>query len=87
MPNSISVIGATALVLTGALLAGGAHAADLDPPYDGSSSYPEDKVEFGSGWYIRGDLGASQLPKITNTNAVLNACADGIDRARQPRRV
>lgn len=44
------------------------HAADLDVPYVGSQSFPEDKVEFGTGWYIRGDLGATRLPSVSNTS-------------------
>ena len=58
------------LILAGLLacLAGAAvpaRAADLDAPYLGSQQFPEDKVEFGSGWYIRGDLGATRLPSVT----------------------
>ncbi len=71
MPNRLSLLGIVSLALASA--AAPAHAADLDSPYFAPQSYPEDKVEFGSGWYIRGDIGATQLPKITNTSAPLYA--------------
>lgn len=79
MPNSVSLIGTAALVLTGALLVGRAQAADLDPPYGGASSYSEDRVEFGSGWYIRGDLGATNTEKlgISDVPAFRTVNADG----------
>jgi opacity protein-like surface antigen len=62
MSNRILFSGAFAagLALT-ALAPGAAHGADLGTPYYGS---PDDKVEFGSGWYIRGDLGGTQQQKI-----------------------
>ncbi len=49
-----------------ALVAGStlARAADLDTPYVGSQQFPDDKVEFGSGWYIRGDMGVTHNQKI-----------------------
>ena len=48
-----------------------ARAADLDTPYIGSQQFPEDKVEFGSGWYIRGDLGATRLPSVSTSGGPL----------------
>ncbi|WP_158811474.1 outer membrane protein [Beijerinckia sp. L45] len=51
-------------LLSPALAPSLARAADLDAPYIGSQQFPEDKVEFGSGWYIRGDLGATRLPSM-----------------------
>ena len=39
-----------------------AHAADLD--YNYGEPPPETKVEFGSGWYVRGDIGATFLPTM-----------------------
>ena len=71
MSNRFLLLGAASLALIGSALAAPARAADLDLPYLGTQSYPEDKVEFGSGWYIRGDIGGTQLPKITNTSAPL----------------
>ena len=59
------VLGALTLcLLSPALMPSAAQAADLDAPYVGSQQFPEDKVEFGSGWYIRGDMAATRLPKI-----------------------
>lgn len=78
MPNRLSLSDTVALAVVVATLAGlipsgAARAADLDPPYLGSQAYPEDKVEFGSGWYIRGDLGATRLPEIrTGSSALLS---------------
>ena len=45
-----------------------ARAADLDPGYAEIPALQEAKVEFGSGWYIRGDLGATRLPSMTLNN-------------------
>lgn len=59
-------------VLSGSLVAGSlvspvAHAADLDPaleiPTEDVSVMPVSNVVFGSGWYVRGDLGGAQLYK------------------------
>ncbi|MDR3462163.1 MAG: outer membrane beta-barrel protein [Beijerinckiaceae bacterium] len=72
MSNRILFSGvfAAALALT-VLATGAARGADLGAPYYNG---PEDKVEFGSGWYIRGDLGVTRTPSIsTNTPATPTA--------------
>ena len=49
-----------AAILAGAPLPpSAAHAADLD--YNYGEPPPETKVQFGSGWYIRGDIAATRL--------------------------
>jgi opacity protein-like surface antigen len=59
--------------LVGPLAAlGTAQAADLDGFYgDAPPPEQETKVEFGSGWYIRGDIGATRLPSIKTINPSL----------------
>ena len=53
----------TALSLAALLLpCVSAQAADLD--YGFADPAPETKVVFGSGWYIRGDIGAVRLPSM-----------------------
>lgn len=62
---SLGLLAATALV---ALLAP-AFAADLDDNY-GYAEAPQEvpvaetKVEFGTGWYVRGDIGVTTLPSL-----------------------
>jgi opacity protein-like surface antigen len=51
--------------LGAAVMPGPAFAADLDPPFLGSQQDPPDRVDFGTGWYIRGDLGATRLPSVS----------------------
>ena len=52
-------------------------AADLDPGYAEIPALQETKVEFGSGWYIRGDVGATRLPALqANTPSVLPTSTD-----------
>lgn len=61
---------ATGLAATGLVaLAPAARAADLDYGYGDAPPPPvaEEKVEFGSGWYIRGDIGATKLPSLQLT--------------------
>ena len=54
-----------------------AHAADLDPGYAEIPALQEAKVEFGSGWYIRGDIGVTRLPALqSNTPSVLPTSAN-----------
>ena len=48
-----------------------ASAADLDGYAGGPEDMPEQKVEFGSGWYIRGDIGANRLPNIQTPTPAL----------------
>ena len=36
------------------------HAADLDPSYGIIPPSQEERVEFGSGWYVRGDIGLNR---------------------------
>ena len=49
-----------------------AHAADLDYGFGDSPLAPpplaETKVEFGTGWYVRGDIAATDLPTVTPVN-------------------
>ena len=42
-----------------------ASAADLDPGYAQIPLPQEEKVEFGSGWYVRGDLGVTRGQSAT----------------------
>ena len=42
-----------------------ARAADLDPGYADIPALQDTKVEFGTGWYIRGDIGVTRLPAAT----------------------
>ena len=53
-----------AAMMLGAAPAG--YAADLDYGF-GSAPPPitESKVEFGSGWYVRGDIGATAIPAVS----------------------
>ena len=49
-----------------------ARAADLDENYgyaDAPQEVPvaQSKVEFGTGWYVRGDLGVTRLPRLSET--------------------
>lgn len=61
-PRRTHTSGFLAFSLVGALLwAPGARAADLDPGYaDVPPPIPQQVVSFGSGWYIRGDLGGGR---------------------------
>ncbi|MFD0915278.1 outer membrane protein [Pseudahrensia aquimaris] len=52
--GSVKALG-LALCMAGAVIANPAMAADLDPPVFEQTEVTE--VEFGSGWYIRGDIG------------------------------
>ncbi len=71
MSNPVQLLGALVLTLAG-VAACPARAADLDTPYLGSQQpLPEDKVEFGSGWYIRGDLGATRSPRVSTGGGTL----------------
>ena len=73
MPLRPSTLG----LLTAALLAplATARAADLDENYGyaeapqdvPAAQIPETKVEFGTGWYVRGDLAVTSLPKVSAT--------------------
>ena len=64
---SFPLLAAVALVGTALPLAP-AHAADLDYNYgDAPPPVAETKVEFGSGWYVRGDIGATRLPNVSST--------------------
>ena len=51
---------------------GAAMAADLDPaledPVEVMPTLPLSNVVFGSGWYVRGDFGGTQLLQVTPTN-------------------
>ena len=66
MPLRPTILGLlAAALLTPAL----AQAADLDENYGYADApqevpVPQTKVEFGTGWYVRGDLGATRLPTL-----------------------
>jgi opacity protein-like surface antigen len=66
----------TLSLMSAALMPSAARAADLDTPYLGSQQFPEDKVEFGSGWYIRGDLGATRLPSMRVSSPAVPTATD-----------
>ena len=56
---------------------GHVRAADLDPGYAEIPPLQETRVEFGSGWYIRGDIGATQVSALqANTPSVLPTASD-----------
>ena len=51
------------------VIAGPTSAADLDPALvDAPQVLPQSNVVFGSGWYVRGDIGATEMPKINVTS-------------------
>lgn len=72
------LLAATALMIPLAF----AQAADLDdysyadtPQEVPVAVLPQTKVEFGTGWYVRGDIAATSIPKVgatTPTNGVSN---------------
>lgn len=72
-----TVFGAAVLAATcGAGLGTAARAADMAPLYAPTTSYaePEQPLEFGSGWYLRGDGGFSEedRPKLNATTNTFN---------------
>lgn len=61
--TSLGLLAAATLI--GSLaLAQPTFAADLDAGYGEPAPVAEEKVEFGSGWYIRGDIAATQIYEI-----------------------
>jgi opacity protein-like surface antigen len=60
-----------------------ASAADLDGFFNGGTpdDIPEQKVTFGTGWYIRGDLGVNRLPSLQTTTPRLPTADDQIPPA------
>ncbi len=56
------------LVATASTASTTLRAADLDPGYAEIPALQETKVEFGSGWYIRGDLAATRILHATSSN-------------------
>ena len=69
MRLSLSHKALLAAALVGTLPVARGAAADLDYGY--ASAPPpiaESKVEFGSGWYVRGDIGATRLPGMDLTD-------------------
>ena len=54
------LIGLSAAALTTGAMAPGAQAADLLAPAPMAAPAPEPLVEWGSGWYLRGDIGPYQ---------------------------
>ena len=78
-PLTLGLLAAAALLAPPAT----ARAADLDENYGYAeapqevpvASIPQTKVEFGTGWYVRGDLAATSIPKVgasTPTNESIN---------------
>lgn len=63
-PSLLGLLAATALIVPSI-----ARAADLDDSFSYAEApeqvpVAETKVEFGTGWYVRGDVGATRLPTI-----------------------
>lgn len=59
------ISGFLAASMSAPLAVGAARAADLDYGYGAAPPPPdEEKVEFGSGWYVRGDIAAVKLPSV-----------------------
>lgn len=69
--RSLSLHVPFAAALVGSLLTlASAQAADLDFPAGygyGDAPPPQTKIEFGTGWYIRGDIGATAIPQATSS--------------------
>ena len=78
MSHPTVLAGALAAVVLLAAARPGARAADLDYPYGALQSpvLPETKVEFGTGWYVRGDIAAKD-----DTNVVTLARESGSSEA------
>ncbi len=77
MPLRLSTFGlltAASLLVTSMT---GARAADLDDNYGYAdapqdvpvAAIPQTKVEFGTGWYVRGDIAATRLPEMGLANS------------------
>ena len=72
MPLRSPTLGLLAAASLLVLPLSGAHAADLDENYGYAEApqnvpvpdLPQTKVEFGTGWYVRGDLGVDRLPDM-----------------------
>ncbi len=66
MSHRIFLTGGLVVATLLAATLGDARAADLDYPYGAFQPppLPETKVEFGTGWYVRGDLAATDLPAV-----------------------
>lgn len=77
-PRRTHTSGFLAFALGAALLwAPGALAADLDPGYaDVPPPMPQQVVSFGSGWYVRGDIGAAD--DQYKVGAVRDASTNGV---------
>ena len=71
-----AVFGAALFAACGASPGAAVHAADLAPYYGQSDGYvePEQPLEFGSGWYLRGDGGFSEedRPKLDVSTGTFN---------------
>jgi opacity protein-like surface antigen len=69
MPQRITfsglIVAVAAATAATASATASAQAADLDYTFgDAPPPVAETKVEFGSGWYVRGDIGAVRLPSM-----------------------
>ena len=63
---SYRLLPSSLLALAGlGLMAGQAAAADLDPAYGIIPPLQQERVEFGTGWYVRGDIGVNRTQKVT----------------------
>ncbi len=69
---SKNILSLALLVATVVTPLASARAADLDPGYAEIPALQEAKVEFGSGWYIRGDLAATKTLHATSSNPTFN---------------
>ena len=74
MSNRTLTSGAvTAVLVLTALVARPVSAADLGGY---SNAVQQDPAEFGSGWYIRGDLAATRIPSITTSTPATPTAAN-----------
>ena len=79
MPLRLSTFGLLAAASLAPLAT--ARAADLDENYGyvdapqdvPAAQIPETKVEFGTGWYVRGDIGATRLPSLDLSTPAANS--------------
>ncbi len=73
------LLAATALALAAGLSEG--RAADLDSVYGGLEPIAEQKVEYGTGWYVRGDLGGARGIQTRTLDDPYNGIYDGPGQA------
>ena len=66
MMRALAILGLSVVALAGAPLGNAARAADLAPNYPMPPVYsePDPQFEFGTGWYLRGDVGYSDSTRV-----------------------